>query len=81
MKKSSCGDVRRYKEAKDRIAGVSGRRSYARTEIVKADSFPPLVLCNPDYLYSELLYVTRILRVREREKPRGLCVFLFSGQA
>lgn len=60
--------MRRYKEAKDRIAGVSGRRSRARTEIVKADSPPPLVPRNPDYLYSELLYVTRILRAREREK-------------
>lgn len=59
---------RRYKEAKDRIAGVSGRRSRARTKIVKADSPPPLVPRNPDYLYSELLYVTRILRAREREK-------------
>jgi len=57
--KKVAGDVRRYKEAKDRIAGVSGRRSRARTEIVKADSPPPFVHRNSDYLYSELLYVTR----------------------
>lgn len=41
VKKSPCGgDV---KEAKDRIAGVSGRRSRARTEAVKADSPASLV--------------------------------------
>lgn len=79
VKKSSCGDARRYKEAKDRIAGVSGGHSRARTEIVKADSSPPPVPRNPDYLYSELLYVTRILRAREREKSLA-AVFLSSRE-
>lgn len=49
---------------------------------MKADSPAPLVPRNPDYLYSELLYVSaraRALQAREREKSLA-GVFLPSGR-